>query len=177
MLSKIVERVPLTTKVRMGLSAIGVGNQEQAALDSFIARLGGNPVMAIVLGQEVTSLSGVVTIVDDWIKTDASELSIGIPTARRLLNDAKGREMLATVVLDTVERSPEKETLIGIIDKVSKAPLPGFADTDYPDIRSFLVNGVFPFVGKLLPADKAAVMGALVKCPYCSESHIYHIGE
>lgn len=177
MLSKFVERVPLTTKVRMGLSAVGVGNQEQEAIDSFIARLGGNPVMSIVLGQEVSSLSGVVTLFDEWAKTDAQELALGIPTLRRLLGDVKGRDMLATVILDTINRSPEKDTLVGVIDKLSKAPLPGFGDTNYPDIRSFLTNGVFPMVGKILPTDKEQVMGALVTCPYCSQVHIHHIGE
>lgn len=176
MLDSLIKRIPLSTKVRLGLNAVGVSTAEQRALDTLIGQVGTNPVVSIVLGKEVGSLTGLTDTIGDWA-SGADGSSFGVPTARRILRDPRGKDMIASVVLDMIARSPDKDMLVQVIDKVSKAPLPGFGDTDYPDIRSFLTEGALPLVESLLPEDSEALseLGAVVKCPYCEQTHIFRL--
>lgn len=177
MLSGLIDRAPMATKIELALRTVGITPEQRSDIDSVIAVLGTNPFIATILGDSPSTLPAAIARVVDTAN-DNSEVGVATKkTIRLALKSQKSREAVAKVVVDMISSSPKKESLTAVLMKLSELPLPGFGDTHYETGEQFISEGVLPLVSEFLNSDDEdfGTAPVPVQCPYCSENFVHHI--
>jgi hypothetical protein len=172
MIGALLERAPMTTKVGLTLRAAGITAEETKVLDAVIASLGTNPIVATLLGTEVSSLNGAVAATVDVMSGNTEVPDSMSRLAAQMLSTPKMRMTAASSIVKWVSNHEHVEALTGILHKLSELPLPGFGDTEYPDAQSFLAEGPLALISNHFQEKYSGDEGMVVSCPYCQETFI-----
>jgi hypothetical protein len=167
MLSTITSMLPVSAKVRAALATLDINNQESKALDEVVGLIGKNPLISTLVGKEVSNLTDAISaFVDSDMKiseTIGSKVSALLAIPEMRLNVAK-------VLIGRLDSSPRRETLYSVLEKVSKAPLPGFGDVKHESATHFVAEGMIPYLSQFIPGQDVQEPVTVHVCPFCKEA-------
>lgn len=167
LVSSLVSRLPMALKVRGVVGALGFTTDELLALDGLIKSTLGTPIVQVVLGKDLSSLSDLVTYGMELMESDAAvtDRVMGmLPAIKPYLSSDAGRVHAANFLVKLIESmGPNKEVAIQLLTKLSKSPL--FKEMSFSSIRDFLANGLIPMAANLIP--KPAITATSHTCSAC----------
>lgn len=176
MIASLFQRVPLTTKVGLALTTLGLTSAQTEALDIAIAGLGKNPFISTLLGQEITSLnSGVAATVSLMGDVETENTLEGRRMLSSILKLEASRSYFADKILEWIDQNAGRVELTQVLEKISDLPIPGFGDTEHVDAKDFLVQGLLPYVRDMATPPQQDEEGVFVICPYCSEAYVHNL--
>lgn len=175
MIKELVERVPLGTKIEYAMRTLGLTSEERTNIDAVISTVGTNPMVATVLGEEVSDLKSGITSVYKLASDNDEQAETGKSIARAVIKTPAARKAAASTIMKWILAQENPTSLLTSLQKVSELPIPGFADVEHSDPEAFIRDGALPFIGTLLGTEEEDLLGFPCSCPYCKQSFITQI--
>lgn len=178
MLSSLISRIPMSIKIKQVMSFCGLTAEDKNVLDNFVNSIGGKPLVAILLGQEVTNIEGAVAAGLKFADESATSNSDVLRTAASALKSPQFRHVAARYILDSAKDAGASSQVTKILTTLSNLPVPEL-QIDVPDEASFIADVLLPFAGnhinKFAGDAEDHPMVAVTECPMCS--HIYPVNK
>lgn len=151
--SAIVNRVPLSMKVKFALNSLGLENEDVTELDAIVKEVLGTPFVGVVTGKEFNSVSDVVSYGMDLVSgADGAmdKMAKLWPAVSPLLDNEAGRDKIARNLLKVVAASPKyAEKVALLLTKISRSPV--FNGVEWKSGQHFVAEGVIPALTAILP--------------------------
>jgi hypothetical protein len=152
-LSSLLERVPTSVRVKIGLRALGLSDEERTELDTLISDVLGTPAVGVILGRDLKTATDVVNYVVELTEGSPGKfkkMESLLPLAKPFLSSDAGRMQVAGFLVKFLDATGKhKESLVRLIASMTRSDL--FAGREYKSVQEFLAFGVLPMVDKLIP--------------------------
>jgi hypothetical protein len=163
--------MPLAMKIRYGMTMLGLSPEEKSATDELVAKIGQNPLVAVLLEEEVSTTEGAIAS----IARRATDKTRDIGTVLNLAKNPAFRKGLGLSVERWILSHPRKDVLIQVMEKISNLPIPLFMETNYTGIAPFVSDALVPTLLELFPPEEPTAYGMSIECPMCDETFLYHV--
>lgn len=168
MLKQLANKISNPFKAKAILGAFGFSGAERDAIDTLIAKGFNHRFLKPFVPATFRTAEGLITFILE--NPDVTE-SPWLGRVGGLLNDSNVRSVIADVLMEYIEGSDTPELYLSALEKIADADTPGFGDTQYADHRTFIADGLLPYVQNRLSGDNIDDDGLLfAHCPYCKES-------